>query len=345
LPYPFFISYISKKVKENISEWKMPKILWALMDNRRGSVGQARGVIGALDKTKFTAIEKKIDYTRWAALPNFMRGRSLLGVAQESRNAITEPFPDYVLSISRRTVPIARYIKKHSPQTKLIQLMHPGNAGLTEFDLVVAPEHDKNKKTTPNVYYIVGCPHRITAEYLQEAKQKWAEKFADLPKPLTALIIGGAIKGRPFTEENAEKLGAEVRKLKERIGGSLLVTTSRRTGESSEKAIMSAISDIPQYDFLWGDKGDNPYAGFLACADNLVVTGDSVSMCCEATATGKPIYLFCGENWLTAKHLRFVNSICAKGCAVKLDATVPLDFKPTAALNAAVEIADMIAKL
>ncbi|MFM7690470.1 MAG: ELM1/GtrOC1 family putative glycosyltransferase [Alphaproteobacteria bacterium] len=30
--------------------------------------------------------------------------------------------------------------------------------------------------------------------------------------------------------------------------------------------------------FRWGDAPPNPYAGFLACADQVVVTGDSVSM-------------------------------------------------------------------
>ena len=50
-------------------------------------------------------------------------------------------FPDMVLSTSRRTVPVARFIKKQNPGTKLIQLMHPGRTGLREFDLAIVPEH------------------------------------------------------------------------------------------------------------------------------------------------------------------------------------------------------------
>ena len=26
---------------------------------------------------------------------------------------------------------------------------------------------------------------------------------------------------------------------------------------------------------------ENPYMGYLACSDNIIVTGDSVSMCCD----------------------------------------------------------------
>lgn len=323
----------------------MKKILWALMDDRRGSVGQAQGIINALNTDIITPIEKNISYTKSAALPNLLRGKSLLGLTAESKKIITPPFPDYVISISRRTVPVARYIKKLSPQTKLIQLMHPGNTGINDFSLIVVPEHDKNKKTTPNIHYIVGCPHRVTPAFLEEARKEWEPKFAHLPRPLTTVIIGGSIKGKPFSNENAEALGIAIKKFKEKTGGSILITTSRRTGKEPEKIIMDAIKGIPQYTFLWGDTNKNPYSGFLACADNIIATGDSVSMCCEATGTGKPIYLFIGQNWLPPKHLRFVQSLCDTKCATLLDDKDPVLFKPQKSLNAAKEIAEQIEKL
>ena len=40
-----------------------------------------------------------------------------------------------------------------------------------------------------------------------------------------------------------------------------------------------------------GDQ-DNPYYGYLALADQLVVTGESTSMLAEANATGKPLFIF-----------------------------------------------------
>ncbi len=43
---------------------------------------------------------------------------------------------------------------------------------------------------------------------------------------------------------------------------------------------------------LWDGKGENPYATFLAHADALIVTADSVNMNGEAAATGKPVYVF-----------------------------------------------------
>ena len=42
---------------------------------------------------------------------------------------------------------------------------------------------------------------------------------------------------------------------------------------------------------LWDGTGDNPYFAFLALADAIVVTEDSVNMVTEAAGTGKPVYV------------------------------------------------------
>ncbi|HEY9569020.1 MAG TPA: ELM1/GtrOC1 family putative glycosyltransferase, partial [Thalassobaculum sp.] len=42
---------------------------------------------------------------------------------------------------------------------------------------------------------------------------------------------------------------------------------------------------------VWTGGRENPYLGFLALADALVVTSDSVNLASEACATGKPVYI------------------------------------------------------
>ena len=42
--------------------------------------------------------------------------------------------------------------------------------------------------------------------------------------------------------------------------------------------------------YFWDGVGDNPYYGFLALADIILVSEDSVSMTSEAATTGKPVY-------------------------------------------------------
>lgn len=44
-------------------------------------------------------------------------------------------------------------------------------------------------------------------------------------------------QNKPFTAENARRLGKSIRKIKEQTGGSILITTSRRTGAEAENII------------------------------------------------------------------------------------------------------------
>ena len=108
---------------------------------------------------------------------------------------------------------------------------------------------------------------------------------------------------------------------------------------------MKNLSSIPNYNYLWGASGDNPYLGYLAIADDIIVTGDSVSMCSEASSTQKPVRIFTGSNWLTQKHLRFVNSLYNKQYATPLEQT-NLTFTPNKTpLNTAQDIAKIISDL
>ena len=103
----------------------MKKTIWLLIDNRAGSAGQLRGVAQALDSKRYEIIEKKIEYTCLAKLPNFLKGASLLGVNKIKSSDISYQFPDLVLSGSRRTAPVARWIKKQSetlPENRTIGL-------------------------------------------------------------------------------------------------------------------------------------------------------------------------------------------------------------------------------
>lgn len=323
----------------------MKKIVWALLDSRMGSVGQARGVLQALG-SNYEVIEKNITYTKWAKLPNCLKGCSLLGVDKKSSSDLEAPYPDLVLSISRRTTPIARKIKKLSKgKTKIVQLIHPGKCGLEELDLVIVSEHDKGKKNPGNILYITGCPHRVSEKAMLEAKAKWEPLFADLPKPWTTVIVGGSIKGKPFAIENAKKLGQELKKIKQKIGGSILITDSKRTGAAGEQAIMDELNGFPAYTYLWGEKKENPIMGFWACADIVVATGDSVSMCSESCGSGKPVLIFTGKDWLTPKHERFVNSLYEGGYAIALEDEKALDFKPQKRLDPSLIIAKKINSL
>lgn len=112
-----------------------------------------------------------------------LRGKTLIGVnRKESSPLKNEPFPDAVLSISRRTAPIALWLKKASKgKTKIIQLMFPGKFGLKDIDLVIIPEHDRGKAKGDNLFYITGCAHRVSEKALEEARANGKPNLPSCP--------------------------------------------------------------------------------------------------------------------------------------------------------------------
>lgn len=324
----------------------MKKKIWALFDDRMGSIGQAKGILQALGDN-YEIIEKKIVYNKLAKLPNWLKGKSLLGIDKKQSSLLkTDEYPDMVLSISRRTAPVALWIKKRSKgKTKIVQLMFPGNFGLKEMDLVIVPEHDRGKSNAENIFYITGCPHRISVAAVKEAKEKWMDKFENLPKPLTSVIIGGAIKDKPFTVKDADDFAEAILYIHNQISGSLLITSSRRTGKEAEAAIMKKIGHIPAYTYLWGEEKENPIMGFYSCADRIIATGDSVSMVCESCGTGAPVLIYANKHWLPKKHQKFVKSLIDGDYAIAIQDPLALEFSPKQRLDPAEEIAEKIIQL
>jgi len=318
--------------------------VWALADDRAGNRSQCLGVADALG----LAYEvKELRYGMGAALPNALLGASFAGLDGASRAGLSPPWPDLVIAAGRRTAPVARRIKRLAGgRAFLAQVMNPG-AGARDFDLIAAPRHDR-PRSGANVVFITGAPHRLTRARLEAAAAEWRGRFDDLPKPWIALIVGGSTRRRRFTEAMARELAARASKMALKAGGSLLVTTSRRTGAATE-ALLAAVN-APARVHRWpGDKDgdkeagaedDNPYAGYLALADAVIVTGDSVSMCSEACATAAPVYIFAPPALTIAKHARLHAELFEKGYARPLLGS--LDHWSHPPLNAAADVAAAI---
>lgn len=208
----------------------------------------------------------------------------LLG-SVNSDGHLEAPWPRLVISIGRRSVPIALALKRVSGAFAL-HIQNP-KVPAKLFDLVAAPVHDN--VTGDNVIITFGAVHGVTPERLADAAKSFAGRIDPLPRPRIAVLLGGDSQAFSFPPEVATIFGNELAMLARDTGGSLLVTPSRRTGAVSLATLAQAISGVPH--FLWDGTGDNPYHAFLALADAIVVTEDSVNMVTEAAGTGKPVYV------------------------------------------------------
>ncbi len=310
-----------------------PPETWALVDDRAGNRAQVLGVAEALG---WPFVTREITYRPLARLPNLLIGATFATLTAPSRAALRPPWPGLVITAGRRSAPVARAIKRAGGgSVRLVQLMDP-EAGRTRFDLLVLPCHDR-PRPRPNLLTVIGAPHRMTDERLAAARAMWAPRLEPLPRPRIAALIGGPTRRSGMTEADARALGERLSGFAEAAGGSLMVTTSRRTGAAAD-ALLAALRG-PRHVHRWGEAGDNPLTGYLAVADAVVVTGDSVSMCCEACATGVPVYIWAPPGSTPEKHRRLHADLIAAGYARALEPATTLAAWSHPPLNPAATVA------
>ena len=132
----------------------------------------------------------------------------------------------------------------------------------------------------------------MTAARLAEAEEVWAPRLAHLPKPYMAVVIGGNAGPYVLDAEAGALLGRAASAYARKVGGSLLVSTSARTPAPAIAALEAAI-DVPAELYRWQrDAKENPYLGYLALAQSIIVTCESMSMLAEACSTRKPVLMF-----------------------------------------------------
>jgi len=200
------------------------------------------------------------------------------------------PWPDLVIGCGRRSVPVAWEIRSRSGGTvRLVQFGRP-RADLDGFDLVVSsaqyllPEH-------PKVLHLVLPLQAFDPNVRARAAAEWAPRFEGLPRPRIALLVGGTAVPFVLDVPAARRLAEQVNALVRAEGGSVLISTSRRTPEASARAICEGV-EAPVYVHRWTPAAEpNPYPAYLALADAFVVTGDSASMLADACSTGRPVWI------------------------------------------------------
>ena len=277
-------------------------IVWLLMGNRAGDNSQVLGLGEALG---WPLIEKHFEFQPWEKVVNLPWGAHLLGIKRDRSTPMSAPWPDLVISAGRKNEPIARWVQARAlaEEGKRTRLIHVGRpwAAPPNWDLVITtPQY--RLPHDPNILHNETPLHRVTRARLDEDARKWADRVAHLPKPLIAVLCGGNSGPYPFDRASGERLAAAADALASEFGGSLLVTTSKRTLPETTEALFEGIQS-PSILYDWKpDDTDNPFFAFLGLADRVIVTADSVSMMTEACVTGRPVYLYdTGEGMTSMK--------------------------------------------
>jgi len=278
--------YLSPNFGEALTA--LPRV-WVLFGKGTGGNGQMQSLADALG---WPYEIKQLRHNALNLVPNILLGATRITLDARNSSLLAPPWPDLVIAASRRSAPVARWIRKKSGgRTKLVHLLHV-QAPLSWFDLIVTmpqfclPERD-------NILHVTGVLNRIDPAAMSEAAVAWQLRLGHLPRPWTALLVGGNSSAYLLDPATAARLGREASRIVRERGGSLLVTTSPRTPVDAADALAGAI-DAPSFVYKWkkDDAANNPYKGFLALADDFVVTIDSASLLVEASATGRPAAVF-----------------------------------------------------
>ena len=207
---------------------------------------------------------------------------------------------------------------------RTVQILDP-RIDPAHWDLVVAPEHDRLRGD--NVITLLGSLHPVDDAWLARARERFAA-FAELPQPRTAVLLGGPSAHARFDRMAFEVLAAKLEAVLARDGGSVLVTTSRRTPRDLRDALRHRYDETPGVVWRGEDDGANPYAGLLAWADRIVCSPDSVNMISEACATCAPVFVFDPAR-VRGRPRRFLDALLARGRIRAMDtALAPFEVEP-----------------
>jgi mitochondrial fission protein ELM1 len=200
--------------------------------------------------------------------------------------------------------------------------LHPR---LCEYDLVASPQLQGE-----NIVTTLGVPHPVTREALAAAACRHEDFFAELPRPLVGLLVGGNTRYCDgFDAVHAAGLGRRVAKIGKSLGGGLVVANSRRTPELALAALLAELAGLNARLLDWRRADRSFYHALLAHADLFIVTGDSLSLCSEAAYTGKPLLIDLCENATETYHREIVGKLLEYGAAKPLsDSFAPWAYQP-----------------
>ena len=261
-----------------------PPRIWVLIGDRTGDNNQVLALAEELGMPFETRT------LRYARIGNYDVGRidprlfwaTMLSLTMESRRHIVPPWPDLIIAIGRRSVPVARYIRRKSGgRTRIVRVGHP-RVDPRLFDLVITTR----QYPVPRVGNILLLPMAMSRfrdpPEADETERAWLES---LPRPRLLFAIGGVTKYWDLPPDVMADAASRMVARAKSLGGSLTVAGSRRT----DPAVLDAISPILGDSGRIADAGGPRFAVVLDDADEVFVTADSVSMLSEAIIAKKPV--------------------------------------------------------
>ncbi len=260
-----------------------PIAVWLLSDGAPGHLSQSRGIVDALATRRaveVSIIELKVRSTLWKrigriALPRIRDAagwfRRIYGVAPPPGR------PELIVSSGANTLLanalLARLHRVPNVYSGTLKGYDPA-----AFDCVFSV-----------VPLGVACNHVLP---LPPVPGELARPLPPAPggEPRIAVLIGGDGAGYAFADADWRAFAAGLATLARRENARLLLTTSRRTGAAAEALLREHLpAELIAEAVWWSQAPRKVMRDFLAAAQAIVVTEDSLSMVAESLYSGRPV--------------------------------------------------------
>lgn len=252
--------------------------VWILLGPHRGDNNQLRYLGQALG---WPVEEKPLAYKPyWRSWQRIGSSQPWL-LTRDSRALLRPPWPDLVIGVGRRSVPVARWLRRKCG-AKLVRLGNP-RMDPARFDLVLTTA----QYPVPDAPSVIRLPLAIAPASSPGPSADELAFLAGLPRPLLLLSIGGTTRYWQIDEPTLARSARTLAARAAASGGTLLAVTSPRTPPSAIAAVRAALAGQPSARLL--TELPIRFPVLLAAADENHVTADSVSMLSEAVAAGKPV--------------------------------------------------------
>lgn len=194
-----------------------------------------------------------------------------------------------IIAAGRQAILVAAPLAK---KIQTIVLLNP-RCPAHYFTLVIPPQHDTIKRDA-NVIETLGSlhPHSETSFTIKKQQDSYT----------ITVLLGGNSKHYVFAQSDFIKIAQYVKqKAAGKKDARVLISPSRRTPVFGMDILKHELSDINAN--IWDGTGQNPYFDYIGSADEILVTGDSISMISETCYLGKTV-----EIWkLPIKNKRFLH--------------------------------------
>lgn len=271
--------------------------VWVLLGPHKGDNDQVLALAEALG-LPFRAID--LCFKALSHMPAVLRSVSIAHLDDACRAEITAPWPSLVIGIGQRSVPVARYIQRESNgYSKIVRLGDP-MISHRYFDLVITT----TQYAVRDAANVVRLPITITDREPagpNRFEERWLEGFSH---PRRLLVVGGKTSLWRFDPQLIKDSALNLQQRAALEGGSVIAVTSPRTSPALIEAAKAVVGERAVV------TGPFPrYSSLLRAADEIHVTGDSVSMLSDAVAVGKPVGLIPLQPNGLAKFLEIAGKI------------------------------------